>query len=190
MTKALEAFKRANNGTYPERVIFYRDGVGEGQVAGICRPEVDQIKAAFASLNLQTQLIYINVCKRVNTRIFGGDVGAFKNPLPGTVIDASITDRDVYEFYLVSTAAKQGLASPTRYTVIYDSIGASPDKIELLTYKLCYTYYNVSGSIKEPAAIRYAHRLAALIGERGGKGKEPPTPHADFETKDPTLYYI
>ncbi len=82
------------------------------------------------------------------------------------------------------------MASPTRYTVIHDGIGESPDKIELLTYKLCYTYYNVSGSIKEPAAIRYAHRLAALIGERGGKGKEPPQPHADFEVKDPTLYFI
>lgn len=30
MTKALESFKKANNGAYPERVIFYRDGVGEG----------------------------------------------------------------------------------------------------------------------------------------------------------------
>lgn len=190
MTKSLEAFKKANNGTYPARIIFYRDGVGEGQVAGICQPEVAQIQAAVAKLGLSTQLMYVNVCKRVNTRIFGGDVGAFKNPMPGTVIDSAITDRDAYEFYLVSTAAKQGLASPTRYTVIHDGIGESPDKIELLTYKLCYTYYNVSGSIKEPAAIRYAHRLAALIGERGGKGKEPPQPHADFEVKDPTLYFI
>jgi aubergine-like protein len=62
--------------------------------------------------------------------------------------------------------------------------------IELLTYKLCYTYYNVSGSIKEPSCIRYAHRLAALVGERGGKGKDPPKPHDDFEKQDPTLYYI
>jgi len=30
MTKSLEAFKKANNGAYPEKVIFYRDGVGEG----------------------------------------------------------------------------------------------------------------------------------------------------------------
>jgi len=110
--------------------------------------------------------------------------------MPGTVIDAAITDQDIYEFFLVSTAAKQGLSSPTRYTVLFDGIGGSPDLIELLTYKLCYTYYNVSGSIKEPSAIRYAHRLAALIGERGGKGKEPPTTHCDFETKDPTLYFI
>jgi len=29
MTKALEAFKK-HNGKLPERIIFYRDGVGEG----------------------------------------------------------------------------------------------------------------------------------------------------------------
>lgn len=39
MTKACEAFKKAN-GTYPARIIFYRDGVGEGQVQGICTPEI------------------------------------------------------------------------------------------------------------------------------------------------------
>jgi len=31
MKNAMEAFKK-NNGAYPARVIFYRDGVGEGQV--------------------------------------------------------------------------------------------------------------------------------------------------------------
>jgi len=106
MTKACEAFKKAN-GTYPARIIFYRDGVGEGQVQGICLPEIDQIKMALSSLGLaETKLMYINVCKRVNTRIFGGDVGSFKNPFPGTVIDSTITDRDAYEFFLISTAAK------------------------------------------------------------------------------------
>lgn len=29
ITKALESFKK-HNGIYPERIIFYRDGVGEG----------------------------------------------------------------------------------------------------------------------------------------------------------------
>lgn len=45
MVKALEAFKR-QNGAFPARIIFYRDGVGEGQVQGICVPEIEQIKAA------------------------------------------------------------------------------------------------------------------------------------------------
>lgn len=52
MTKACEAFKKANNGVFPERVIFYRDGVGEGQVGGICSPEIEQIKLAFSNLGI------------------------------------------------------------------------------------------------------------------------------------------
>jgi len=190
MTKACESFKK-HNASYPARIIFYRDGVGEGQVQGICAPEIGQIKQALSNLGIpETQLIYINVCKKVNTRIFGGDAGNFKNPLPGTVIDASITDKDSYEFYLISTCAKQGLASPTRYTVLYDTICEGPDQVELLTYKLCYTYYNVSGAIKEPSVIRYAHRLAALVGERGGRNKDPPVVNEDFENREPTLYFI
>ena len=191
MAGACEAFKRANQ-RYPARIVFYRDGVGEGQIEGVCRAEINQIKQALQGLGLgeSTKLIYINTSKRVNTRLFAGDPGRFNNPLPGTVVDSSITDRDVYEFYLVSVAARQGMTTPTRYTVVYDSIGASPHEIEHLTYKLCYTYYNVSGAIKEPSVIRYAHRLAALVGERGGRGHEPPQVHKGFEEKDPSLYFI
>ena len=45
MVKALDAFKRQNGG-YPSKIVFYRDGVGEGQVQGICIPEIEQIKQA------------------------------------------------------------------------------------------------------------------------------------------------
>jgi hypothetical protein len=82
------------------------------------------------------------------------------------------------------------MSTPTRFTVLYDSIGASPDQIESLTYKLCHTYYNVSGAIKEPSCIRYAHRLAALVGERGSKNCAPPVINSKFEKMDPTLYFI
>jgi len=125
--------------------------------------------------------MYMVCCKRVNTRIFDGAVNNFKNPMAGTVIDSVVTDKDTYEFYLVSVAAKQGMSAPTKFKVVYDDLKASPDKIQLLTYKLCHTYYNVSGAIKEPSCIRYAHRLAALIGERGGAKKGPPVIHQAFE---------
>ena len=191
MTSAIEAFKR-NNGTAPSKIIFYRDGVGEGQIQGVCVPEIEQIKQALAahSVSESCKLMYVNCSKRVNTRIFAGDVSRFQNPAAGTVIDAGVTDRDTYEFYLVSVAARQGMTMPTRFTVLYDTVGASPDQIQLLTFKLCHNYYNVSGAIKEPACIRYAHRLAALVGERGGKGKEPPVVHRDFEQGEPKLYFI
>ena len=71
--------------------------------------------------------MYINTCKRVNTRIFAGDTNKFQNPQAGTVIDSVVTDKDTYEFYLVSVAARQGMTTPTRFTVLYDTIGASPD---------------------------------------------------------------
>ena len=83
------------------------------------------------------------------------------------MVGAAIMDKDTYEFYLVSVAVMLGKTSQTRYTMVYDSIGDSPYLIESLTYKLCFTYYNVSGAIKEPSVTRYAHRLAALLGERG-----------------------
>jgi aubergine-like protein len=107
MVNALEAFKK-NNGTAPSRIVFYRDGVGEGQVQGICVPEIDQIKAALnaGGLGETCKFMYINCCKRVNTRIFAGNIGRFTNPLAGTVIDSTVVDRDTYEFYLVSVAAK------------------------------------------------------------------------------------
>lgn len=182
MISALECFKK-QNGEYPQRVIFYRDGVGEGQVQGICVPEIEQIKAAIGAVGqaANTKMMYVNTCKRVNTRIFDGNVGNFKNPMAGTIIDSVVTDKDVYEFYLVSVAARQGMTTPTRFTVLFDSIGTGPDQIEALTYKLCHTYYNVSGAIKEPSCIRYAHRLAALVGERGGKNNAPPVINSKFE---------
>ena len=191
MSTALESFKK-HNGAYPSRVLFYRDGVGEGQVQGICVPEINQIKAAIAAAGRanDTKLMYINTCKRVNTRIFDGNVGNFKNPMPGVVVDSCVTDKDVYEFYLVAVGARQGMSTPTRFTVLYDSVGVSPDQIECLTYKLCHTYYNVSGAIKEPSCIRYAHRLAALVGERGGKANQPPKINSKFEQMDPCLYFI
>ena len=191
MTNACEAFKRAN-GTYPAQIIFYRDGVGEGQIEGVCRPEITQIKQAIVSVGQADacKLMYINCSKRVNTRLFAGDPGRYTNPQPGTVIDGEITEKDTYEFYLVSVAPRQGMPTPTRYAIICDDIKDSPHKVEHLTYKLCWTYYNVSGAIKEPSVIRYAHRLAALVGERGGKGHEPPVVHQGFEQKDPSLYFI
>ena len=107
MTSAIEAFKR-NNGTAPTKIIFYRDGVGEGQVQGICVPEIEQIKQALATHGVSEtcKLMYINCSKRVNTRIFAGDPNRFQNPAAGTVIDQAVTDRDTYEFYLVSVAAR------------------------------------------------------------------------------------
>lgn len=98
--------------------------------------------------------MFLLVNKRVNQRFFNAEnPGRVVNPQPGTIIDNSVVASDTYDFFLISATSRQGVVSPTHYIVLYDQIGDNPEKIQLLTYKLCYTYYNVSGSIKVPAPV-------------------------------------
>ena len=59
-----------------------------------------------------------------------------------------------------------------------------------MTYKLCFTYYNVSGSIKVPAPIQYANRLANLIGDRSKGKSDIAIPHKHFGKNLKSLYFI
>jgi argonaute-like protein implicated in RNA metabolism and viral defense len=46
----------------------------------------------------------------------------------------------------------------------------------MLCFKLCFTFYNFSGSVKVPAPVKYADRQAAFLQEIQKK------PHAHFKT--------
>ena len=58
------------------------------------------------------------------------------------------------------------MSKPTKYTILYDDIGESLDKIELLSFKLCFLYFNVAGSISFPAPLMYAKKLCNLVAEK------------------------
>ncbi len=103
------------------------------------------------------------------------------NAVPGSIIYQDITEtrKDevnqfvTSEFFMISQAAKVGVPVPTRYTLMNtlgDNSGADKKTVEdlrLLTYKLCYLYYNVSGSIKVPAPVQYANMLQKQIQMAG-----------------------
>jgi aubergine len=61
-------------------------------------------------------------------------------------------------------------------------------KLQELTYKLCYLYYNVAGSIRIPAPLKNAHKLAYLIGERA-RDSRVPIPKQKLENLN-GLYYL
>ncbi|CAG7816213.1 unnamed protein product [Allacma fusca] len=169
MMKCLLAYKKAN-GTVPSRIIFYRDGVGEGQLSLVYNQEVvplkDGLKRLYDKERLpEVKLTFVVVTKRINTRLFlhkGGK--AFDNPRPGTIVDDVITKPERYDFFLISQVARQGTVSPTHYNVLYDFQGLPPDRLQLLTYKLCYGYFNWSGTVSVPAPCQYAHKLAYMAG--------------------------
>lgn len=59
----------------------------------------------------------------------------------------SLSTSHSYDFYLISQNTRQGCVAPTSYNIIADSSNLTPDKIQVLTYKNCYLYYNWSGTM-------------------------------------------
>lgn len=53
-----------------------------------------------------------------------------------------------YDFYLISQSTRQGCVSPTSYNVLWDDEGGlTPDRIQILSYKLCHLYFNYTGTL-------------------------------------------
>lgn len=155
------------NSTLPERVLVYRDGVGDGQMQAVEQFEVQQMLTCFKDFgdDYNPRVAVVIVQKRITTRIFSTHGNKLANPPPGTIVDHTITRRGWYDFFLVSQHVRQGTVTPTHYTVLHDTSGLKPDHLQRLTYKLTHMYYNWPGTIRVPAPCQYAHKLAYLVGQ-------------------------
>ena len=190
----------------PKLFIIYRDGVSESQFNIVVESEVKQItdhiihireKLGINPEQWDPKIIYIIVNKRVNTRLFTqtlqGDLGSqgtgrpvgitrdFLTAHSGTLITSEITTRK-YDFYLISQKITQGVAIPTHYHVLYDSSNLEPEKLYLLTYRLCFLDFNWMGGIRIPAPCHYAHKQAFMAANYVGD-----TPSRELASK---LYYL
>lgn len=154
------------NGHLPNRIIMYRDGVGDGQLMLLRDYEIPQLKVCFGLVQeeYKPSLTFIVVQKRINSRIFMKLNGSLENPPPGTIVDHDITRRNWFDFLIVSQKVNQGTVTPSHYVVICDDSETDPDIWQRLTYKLCHLYYNWPGTIRVPAPCQYAHKLAYLVG--------------------------
>ncbi|KAI3851856.1 hypothetical protein MKW98_019855, partial [Papaver atlanticum] len=160
----LRAFRRST-GQRPDRIIFYRDGVSEGQFAQVLLHEVDAIHKACQSLEkgYLPRLTFIIVQKRHHTRLFPAKHGDRNttdksgNILPGTVVDSMICHPTEFDFYLCSHAGIQGTSRPTHYHVLYDQNNFTADGLQTLTNNLCYTYARCTRSVSVVPPAYYAH---------------------------------
>jgi len=92
--EAIHAYETRNGG-FPEKIIFYRDGVGDGQLKQVFEQELVQLQAAIKSICVEKgvpeiKLTFVVVSKKINTRLFTAG-GKPDNPPPGTVLDNVIT---------------------------------------------------------------------------------------------------
>ena len=164
MTSALRNYFNINQ-YLPDRIILYRDGVGDGQLGIVKDHEIPQFLECFETFdNYNPKFAVVVVKKRINTRVFL-DEGGLTNPPPGTIIDTEVTKPEWYDFFLVAQSVRQGTVTPTHYNVLHDTSGLRPDHLQRLTYKLCHLYYNWQGTVRVPSPCQYAHKLAFLVGQ-------------------------
>ena len=94
------------NNSYPKRIVFFRDGVSEGQFSTVLRWEMNKIREACQTINVayKPAISFILVQKRHHTRFFPVDPkdknGKAENVPPGTIVDKTIVTQSLFDFFL------------------------------------------------------------------------------------------
>ena len=108
MKQLLESYKGVNK-CYPQKIVVYRDGVGEGDFEKMVKLELGGMRKACEELKQKVKFTYIMVQKRHNMRAIPAATRAtdsFQNISPGTCVDDIITHSELFEFYLCSHAGR------------------------------------------------------------------------------------
>ena len=104
----LKKFYNRSNQKKPQKLIYYRDGVSEGQFLDVMNRELSAMRRACMKLEdgYEPGITFVVAQKRHKTRLFPVDYkkNALKNGnvLPGTVVDTEITNPTEESFFLAS----------------------------------------------------------------------------------------
>ena len=140
--EALNSYKNSNSNQLPDKIIIYRDGVGDGMLEQIKSVEIDQFENAcnLIEAGYKPLITFIVVQKRVNMKFFKM-LNALKesesaNPPPGSVLDSAVTRRYYYDFYMCPQNVREGTTSPSHYVVLRDDSNFHQNIVHKLTHKL------------------------------------------------------
>ncbi|KAA3677270.1 eukaryotic translation initiation factor 2C, partial [Paragonimus westermani] len=161
VSELLKAYYRNSDGRFPTRLIFYRDGVSEGQFENVLVEELASIQRACSGLRqgYEPAITYIVVQKRHHVR-FQPTNPRQRNVDPGTVVDTHVTHPREFDFYLCSQEGIQGTSKPAHYHVLYDDSNWTSDALQRFTFFLCHAYMRCPRSVSYPAPTYYAHLAA------------------------------
>ncbi|KAI9293825.1 Piwi-domain-containing protein [Neoconidiobolus thromboides FSU 785] len=154
-----------NTKTKPQKIIYYRDGVSDGQFQTVLINEMKAIKVACASLesNYKPKITFVVVQKRHHARFIPvkrEDEDRSGNCKAGTIVEAGICHPYYFDFYLQSHAGLQGTSRPCHYHVLHDENVFTTDKFQQFTYNLCYLFNRATKSVSLVPPVYYAHLAA------------------------------
>ncbi|KAI1859622.1 uncharacterized protein JN550_011930 [Neoarthrinium moseri] len=171
----------ATNKQHPQNIIYYRDGVSEGQYELVISHELALLREACkeiyppeATKKDFPRISIIIGGKRHHSRFYPTQAKHTdkNNPLPGTVVDRGVLPAERWSFFALPHSALQGTARPTHYTVIHDEVFRTAfreneklrqvyknaaDLVEDLTHSLSYTYGRATLPVSLCTPIYYAH---------------------------------
>ncbi|XP_067145128.1 protein argonaute-2-like [Centruroides vittatus] len=187
LIELFKAFKETNK-TAPKKILFYRNGVCDGEFNNVMNYELKAIREACREMNMdnderKTAVTLIIVGKGHHTRFIpvnpSEGVGKHRNIPPGTTVDSSVVHPIFFDFFTCSHLGIQGTSRPTHYTVLHDDNQFTADELQSLTYQLCYNYSNCTSSISIPCVVKYADSAAYRIKEYliANKAKIPDRRH-------------
>ena len=167
---AVKNYYLHNRKSLPQHIIYYRDGVSEGQFHTVLDEEITHIKGTFDKISgivhlpFNPKITLVIVGKRHQSRILPeficDGIGRSGNIPAGTLVDTCITNPDDFDYFLNSHEGIQGTSRPAHYTLLLDEHGFTADEIYLLTYFLCHTYVKSTRSISIPSPVKYADLTA------------------------------
>ncbi|RDB19427.1 Protein argonaute-2 [Hypsizygus marmoreus] len=171
----------------PTRLIFYRDGVSEGQFQQVLDIELPMIKAACAELKIKPKITLIVVGKRHHVRFFPqgpGQADRSGNCPAGTVVDREIGHPVEYDFYLQSHGGLLGTSRPAHYSVLYDDNGFNADPMQALSFALCHVYARATRSVSIPAPVYYADIVCSRAKNHYAPGGDLDFSESATQTED------
>lgn len=144
MVERLQAYHR-HNSRLPDNILFFRDGVREGQFSHVKTRELPQIGQACEELcgkGKKINVTFIITNKRHHTRFFKTKntdkqhLDRNENFHPGLVVEDGVTSPGNNDSYMQSHKALAGTARPCHCFVIENEIGANAFQLQSLVILL------------------------------------------------------
>lgn len=173
--------KKAGAAAHPKRIIFFRDGVDEGQFQTIKDEEIKALERALDALKIEAEITFIIVAKRHHLRFFPVNPrdGDRNGNLPaGTVVDQGVTHPTDVDYYLLSHAGLIGTSRPAHYSVLLNESNLTVDQLISISYMLCHIYARSTRSVSIPAPVYYAHIAASRAKNHYDPSQDISTTHS------------